>query len=318
LDRWRDLHAADRAAKQQAVLEALAKKAGVNLPSIVEGARHPERDRQIDEGLAELEAAATGLANQEKARLLRMRGRYRDAFEGQLAGPGDPKQLKFREVVSSEGDAIPGKCPGGLRSGFFSPWIGPDSTATADIVPSTDAPGTWLHPFIDIKSNSCDDTGPGKTVQDLEYRLDAPATTFGVEAVRVDLIATGVSSAKLGDTGWFSSPDPLYDHTRVQLDVFLGQQVGAESSILPLVSETLFAGHGGGARQIRSILSAETYKFNFFAQGADIGGGDLVCLVQVSCSALAIGSHAKVRLDFSTAQELGIFVGGVALIGIYA
>lgn len=316
LVRWQELVAANRAAKEQAIFEALGEK--IDLRSIMEVRQDRDRSRQIDEALAELEAEASRLANQEKARLLRVRGHYREAFEGQLAGPGEPKQLKFRELASSQGDATPGECPQRLGSGIFSPWIGPDSIAEAEITPSTDAPGMWLHPFIDIKSNSCDDTRPGKTIQDLTYRLDAPATSFGVETVRVDLIANGVSSAKLGDTGWFSSPDPFYEHTHVKLDVYLGQQVGSDSPILPLVSEELFAGHGGGARQVRSVLSGQTYPFNFFVRGADIGGGDLVCLVQVSCSALAIGSHAKVRLDFSAASGLGIFVGGVALIGTYA
>lgn len=318
LDEWRDLAAADRGAKQEAVLEALVEKAHVDLRSIVEGAQELERSRQIDEGLAELEADASRLANEDKARFLRVRAHYRDGFEGQLAGPGGPTQLKFRDVIYSYGDAFPGKCPQHLGSGIFSPWIGPDSIAEAEIAASTDTPGMWLHPFIQIKSNSCDETREGRTFQDVTYNLDAPSTSFGVEAVRVDLIANGVSSAKFGDTGWFTKPDPFYDHTYVSLDVYLAQQVDGEWSFLPLVSDTLFAGHGEGARQVRSVLSGQTYPFNFFVRGADIGGGDLMCLAQVTCSAIPIGSHAKVRLDFSAASGLGIFVGGVALIGTSA
>jgi hypothetical protein len=76
LVRWQELTAANRAAREQAIFEALGEK--IDLRSIMESRQDRERSRQIDEALAELEAEASRLANQEKARLLRVHGQYRD------------------------------------------------------------------------------------------------------------------------------------------------------------------------------------------------------------------------------------------------
>ena len=113
----------------------------------------------------------------------------------------------------------------------------------------------------------------------------------------------------LGDPeGWFDRPDPLYEHSYVKLDVYLAQGLGGEWQHWPLVSESLFSGRGNvDPKQIRSVLSGQTFPMNLFIQGADIGGGELLCLVHVTCSARAIGSYARARLDFAAAG-LGMFV----------
>ena len=316
-EQWQNLAAAERAARQDAILEALGEH--VDLRSIMERAHHPadgERTGQVADGLARLEEEASRLANEELAQFLRIRGHYRDAF-GEHPEVGGRRQLKFRDVLYTQGDTTQGTCTY-FGHGIFSPWIGPDSDVTADIASSTTPQGTWLYPRIVIRTNSCDDTREGRTFQDVTYRMDAPSASFGVEHVRVDLIASGISSAKLGDTGWFSKPSKLYDHSYVTLDTYIGQEIDGEWNVWPLVSDTLLVRHGEGAVQVRSALSGQTYSHNFFLRGADTGGGELLCFVQVSCSALPIGSDAMVRLDFGEGDGHGIFVGGVALIGAYA
>jgi hypothetical protein len=316
LQQLHDQVAADRNTTQQKVLEAIAKEAHVDLRSIVQAARGPQEQkrRYVVETLARLESQAIRRANQEKDRFHRIRRAYHETFEGQFAGPGQTAQLKFRDVLFSSGDGIPGRCSY-QGTGFFSPWIGPDSIATADIAPSTDTPGMWLHPRIVIDTKDCDDTREGMTMQDVTYRMDAPATSFGVANVRVDLIANGIASAHLGDTGWFSSPSSLYKHSTVGLEVYIAQKIGGEWQLWLLVSDTLFVGHGEYVTQIRSLLSGQTYPKNFFIRGTDVDGGEVLCLVQIACSALPIGNHARVRLDFGVADGHGIFLGGVALIG---
>ena len=326
LKRLRDMDRAERASAEDSVFDAIVGRAQADLGPALERARdaHLERRRQIAEATARLEADATERAIQEKERFLGIRGRYLEAFTGQLAGPGGTAQLKFRDILSSQGVTHPPECFHMNRGRLFGflPWdptVGPDHVVTADMASGTDAPGMWLHPRIDIDTNSCDDMGEANTFQELTYRMDPPATSFGVENVRVDLIASGIASAQLGDPeGWFDRPDPLYEHSYVRLDVYLAQGLGGEWQHWPLVSESLFSGRGNvDPRQIRSVLSGQTFPMNLFIQGADIGGGELLCLVHVTCSARAIGSYARARLDFAAAG-LGMFVGGVALIGTSA
>ena len=121
----------------------------------------------------------------------------------------------------------------------------------------------------------------------------------------------------LGDPqGWFIEADPLYYHTHVELGVAMTQQVGGELHTWPLLTEELFRARGNvDPTQMRAALSGQTYPHNFFVRGADVGGGALHCMVHISCSTVAIGSGARVLLDFGPGEGHGIFVGGVALLG---
>jgi hypothetical protein len=204
--------------------------------------------------------------------------------------------------------------------GFLSlPPLGPDITVSADIAPSTDSPGMWLYPSIDIIANSCDEMTEARTYQEVAYQLAAPATTFGVDSVRVDLIASGTFRSHLGDPpGWFTSASTLYVHTRVELTVVIGQQVGGAAQLSPVVSDEIFTARGNvDPGQVRAVLPGQTYPTNLFVSGADVGAGPLHCLVQVTCTTVTIGSGARVRLDFGAGQGHGLFVGGVALLGAY-
>ena len=242
LRQLRDRAATERIETQQRVMEAIAEKAGVDLRSILEDARggRRRRDDEIGAILPRLDAEANRRANQEKARLHRIREQYRDAFQGQVAGLLGSTQLKFRDVVHTYEEPIAPVCAH-LDSSIWNPTIGPDIAVTTEILPSTDTPGTWLHPRIDIVARSCDDMDVATTFQELLYRLDAPATSFGVENVRADVIANGIFRSVLGDPqGWFIEADPLYYHTHVELSVAMTQQVGGELHTWPLLTEELF------------------------------------------------------------------------------
>ena len=322
LQELRDQAAAERTETQLNVLQAIAEQANVDLRPILEAERDTrlERRRHIAETLARREAEARRRANQEQEHFHRIRGKYRDEFAGILAGPGDTTQLKFRDVISSQGNALPATCTEmDPWEGFWEPTIGMDTIATADIVTSPDTPGVWLHPKIDIDTNSCNRQRPAKTEQNLFYRMDPPAVSFGVQNVRVDLIANGIFSSHLGDPGIIVSADPLWPHTHVKLDVVIGQTIDNHEYSWPLMSVPLFEAHGNvDGRQIRVLLSGETFPFNFHVLGTDRGGGDLFCLVQVRCSTQTTGTDARALLDFGAADGHGIFVGGVALIGASA
>jgi hypothetical protein len=328
LQRLRNLDRAELASVGDSVLNAIVRQAEGDLTPVLEraGDAHLELRRQIVEATEQLEAEATERANQEKERFLGVRERYLEAFHGQLAGPGGTTQLKFRDVLTSQGVTQSPDCihmNSGKLFGFipWDPTVGPYHAVTADIASGTDAPGMWLHPKIKINTWSCDEMSSATTSQELTYRMDAPATSFGVENVRVDLIANGIASMQLGDpSSWpFVKWDPLYEHSYVKLDVLLAQEFSGDWQYWPLVSESLFLGRGNvDPRQIRAVLSGQTFPMNVFIRGSDIGGGDLLCQVHVSCSAKAYGTNSHWRLDFSAEAGLGMFVGGVALIGTSA
>lgn len=102
----------------------------------------------------------------------------------------------------------------------------------------------------------------------------------------------------------------------MQLDVLIAQLINGEWQEWPLLSDKLFVGAGNYARQIRSLLSGQTYPASVVLRKPDLGAGDVLCYVHLACSAEALGSDGRVRVDFRT-PDLGIFVGGVALIGEY-
>jgi|SRR5215207_2369461 len=313
----------ERAEIRKHLFDALAETAGDDLRSLLKEVQQTRQDRQrrIAELLPRLDAEANREATEEMARLHRIRERYRERFAGQVAGPGDPTQLKLRDVSHTSADVHEPRCEH-LDSGAWflpEPTIGPDIAVSADIVSSTDTPGMWLHPSIDIVARSCDEMTQATTHQEVGYQLAAPATTFGVDSIRVDLIANGTFRSHLGDPpGWFTSADPLYVHTRVELTVVLGQQVGGAAQLSPVASGEIFSAHGNvDPRQVRAVLSGQTYPTNLLVSGANVGGGTLHCLVQVTCTTVTIGSGARVRLDFGADHSHGIFVGGVALLGAY-
>jgi hypothetical protein len=323
LQELRDRAAAERTETELNILQAIAEQANVDLRPILEAERDArlERRRRIAETLARREAEASRRANQEKERFHRIRGKYRDEFEGLLAGPGGTTQLKFRDVISSSELVSPPKCTEMESSWWSGPsydWL--DSIVTADIVASTDTPGMWLHPKIDIRANGCNRMSRPVTFQTLYYRMDPPAVSFGVENVRVDLIATGIFSSHLGDpSGVLLKADPLWTHTHVTLKVVIGQIIDNHGYSWPLVSLPLFTAYGNvDGRQIRVLLSSETFPFNFHVLGTDRAGGDLFCVVTVICDTQPVGTGARHRLDFGAADGHGIFVGGVALIGASA
>ena len=322
-----DLRAAERADRADVhgrLVDAIAGSASADLRSLVEEVQRKRRAREAraQELLPRLDAEASHEANEEMARLHRIRERYRERFAGQVAGPGDPTQLKLRDVSYTYADVTEPRCEH-LDSWDFilpAPTVGPDISVSADIAPSTDTPGTWLHPSIDIVANSCDEMTEAKTYQEVAFQLAAPATTFGANSVRVDLIANGTFRSHLGDpSGWFTSASTLYVHTRVELSVVIGQQIAGAPQLSPLVSDEIFTAHGNvDPGQVRAVLSGQTYPANLFVSGADVGAGPLYCLVQLACTTVTIGSGARVRLDFGASQGHGIFLGGVALLGAYA
>jgi hypothetical protein len=119
----------------------------------------------------------------------------------------------------------------------------------------------------------------------------------------------------LGDfSGLFVNADPLYEHTFIQLDVYISQEINGVWQQWPLVSDKLFEGKGSYVKPIRLLLSGQPYPANIVIRRPELGGGDLLCHVQVTCSSLAIGSDGRARVDFRSSDQ-GMFVGGVSLIG---
>jgi len=263
--------------------------------------------------LEPLEAKALTEAKAQKARFHKARSAYQDVFAAGLpAAAGLPPQLKFKRPVDSSSTFARADCNkiiGGLD---------PDGgawEASADLADNGDA-GVWLYPYIFTDTGDCDDSKAGQTLQDLSYAMSAPAQSFYVSSVRVDLVGNGLASSVLGDFKWPTKADPLYEHSFVQLDVWVAQEVNGEYQQWPLVTDRLFTGKGEYARQIRSVLSGGPYPASIVIRKPEAGGGDVVCHLQVACSALAIGSDGRVKIDYR-APDLGIFVGGVALLGQY-
>ena len=306
----------ERKQAQRTILEKIADRTQIEVASLLDrdqGRREAGR-RQVAETFSRLEARVGERAKADASRFQRIRASYLKSFGGIAPLVPGTTQLKFRDPLVWAGDASPGKCTY-LGSGITSGWIGPQSEASADIAPSTDSPGMWLYPRLYIDSKDCDDMNVGTTLQDVTYRMSAPATSFGVSSVRVDLISNGIASCHIGDGGWTWSPSYLYQHSLVTLDAYIAQLLDGEWHMWPLLSDTLFAGHGDYVQQIRLLLSNQTYSVNLAIRGADVGGGDLLCFVEVGCSVQAEGTDGRVSIDFSAGDSRGIFVGGVALLG---
>lgn len=297
------------------MVERLAKEARIDIQGFFDDARRrgAAKGRYVRQALEPLEARALAEARAQKEQFHKVRSAYQESFAAGLpAAAALPPQLKFRRPFASTSTATRGDCNEII--GGTSPDAG-TWEAAADLADNGDA-GVWLYPYIYSDSGDCDDSTGAETLQDLSYAMAPPATSFYVSSVRVDLIGNGLASGVLGDFKWPTKASPLYEHSFVQLDVYLAQQVNGEWQQWPLVSDRLFSGKGDYARQIRSVLSGGPYPASIVVRKPEAGGGDLVCQVQVVCSALAIGSNGRVKIDYR-APDLGIFVGGVALLGQY-
>ncbi|HKU61135.1 MAG TPA: hypothetical protein VJQ44_07965 [Gemmatimonadales bacterium] len=297
------------------MVERLAKETKVDIQGLFDEhrRRNAAQRRYVRQALQPLEARALAEAKAEKARFHKTRSAYQELFAAGLpAATALPPQLKFKRPVDSSSTFSRADCNkiiGGLD---------PDAgawEASADLTDNGDA-GVWLYPYIYTDTGDCDDSKAGQTLQDLSYAMSPPAQSFYVSSVRVDLVGNGLASSVLGDFKWPTKADPLYEHTYVQLDVWVAQEVNGEYQQWPLVSDRLFTGKGEYARQIRSVLSGGPYPASIVIRKPDAGGGDVVCHLQVACSSLAIGSDGRVKIDYR-APDLGIFVGGVALLGQY-
>jgi hypothetical protein len=316
LQQLRNRIGTERKQAQRTILQKIADLTQIEGAALPGGdqRRREARRRQVAETFARLEARVGEHVKADASRFQQIRASYLKSFGGKAPLAPGTTQLKFRDLLTWAGDASPGTCTY-FGSGIFSPWIGPQSEASADIASSTDSPGIWLHPRLFIDSNDCDDTNVGTTLQDVTYRMAAPVNSFGVSSVRVDLIANGLASCHIGDGGWTWSPSYLYQHSTVTLDAYIAQLLDGEWHMWPLLSNTLFAGHGDYVQQIRLLQSNQTYSVNLAIRGADVGGGDLLCFVEVGCSVQAEGTDGRVSIDFSAGDSRGMFVGGVALLG---
>lgn len=304
----------ERERTHDGIIKTIAKEARVDLDSIFEEARRRNavKRRYVTETLNRLEAETAERAREHQRHVHQIRTEYLKTFRRELAAQAGTTELKFRDPVTWAGDAQKGDCSyivGGTSAdaGFHE--------ASAEILPSPDSPGMWLHPRIFSDSGDCDDTRPGTSFHNLTYQMGPPATSFAVSSVRVDLLANGMGSSVLGDPGCFREWNPYFEHSFIVLDVHIAQQVNGVWHEWPLLSDKLFSGAGEYVKQIRPLLSGQTYPANIILRKADAGGGALLCHVQVACSARALGADGRVLLDFSTASGLGIFLGGVALLG---
>jgi hypothetical protein len=313
LRRLRHRIESEREKTHHQMVERLAKEARIDIKGFFDEARRrgAAKRRYVRQALEPLEARALAEARAQKERFHKARSAYQESFAaGMPAAAALPPQLKFRRPFASTSTATRGDC--NEIVGGTDPDAG-TWEAAADLADNGDA-GVWLYPYISSDSGDCDDSTAAKTVQDLSYAMPPPATSFYVSSVRVDLIGNGLASGLLGDFKWPKEANTGYEHSFVQLDVYVSQQVNGEWQQWPLVSERLFSGRGDYARQIRSVLSGGTYPASIVVRKREAGGGDLVCHVQVVCSALALGSNGRTKIDYR-APDLGIFVGGVALLG---
>jgi hypothetical protein len=310
LQRLRHRISSERKRVHQGILERVAKQAGVDLQPIFEEARrrNAAKRQYVTRTLERLEAKAVERAATEKKQFHRIRSEYIATFN-QLEQ--STPQLKFHEPMVSSESAQPGQCNLIFGSACSDPSPG-NYEARADVRP--DPNGIWLLPLITNDNGDCDETLPGTTLQDLTYRMATPTRSFAVNSIRVDLIGNGVATSVFGDAGYFAECNSLFVHSFIDMDVLIAQQVNGIWQQWPLVSDRLFAGQGEYAKQIRLVLSGQTYPAAFVVRTPEIGGGDLLCHLQLVCSAQACGTDGRNGMDFQQI-DLGIFVGGVALLG---
>jgi hypothetical protein len=124
----------------------------------------------------------------------------------------------------------------------------------------------------------------------------------------------GSPPSHLGDGGFLEEANPLYVHSFIDMTLHIAQLVNGEWQQWPLLSDRLFVGNGDYVKQIRLLLSGQTYPAAIVIRKPDVGGGDLLCHLQVVCSADTIGTDGRVGIDLR-APDHGIFVGGITLLG---
>jgi hypothetical protein len=299
----------ERGRAHRSILEHLAREAQVDLKPIFEQAqrRNLAKRHYVDQTLKRLQAQASERAKAQKKKFHRIRADYvRDFAPLEQTTP----QLKFHQPIASSASAQKGDCHEEIGYQCTPPNFG-KHTAAADTGP--DPAGIWAFAFIDNDSGDCLETLPGTTLHDFTYQTGPPANSFAVDSIRVDLIANGAGTSHFGDTPFLSSPNPEYVHSFVDMDLYIAQQVNGEWQQWPLLSDRLFEGSGEYVRQIRLVLSGQTYPVGIALRKPDVGGGDILCHLQLSCSADTIGTDGRSQLDFS--GEHGFFIGGVALLG---
>ena len=311
LVRLRQRISSERQRAHRRILERVAEQAHVDLQPIFEEAqrRNAAKRQYVTRTLERLGAAAAERAKEEKQHFHRVREDYVQTFSDLLAAT---PQLKFHQPGSVDSVAQPGDCNVIMGGACSAPSPG-TYEASADTGP--DPVGIWLYPFINGDSGDCDDARAGKTFQDLAYQMGPPSSSFAVNNVRVDLIGNGVGIAHPGDGPFLGGePNPEYVHSFIDLSVFLSQLVNGQWQSWPLLSDRLFAGTLDYVRQIRLVLSGQTYPVSIAIRKPDAGGGTLLCYLQLVCSAITMGTDGRVSIDFR-APDHGIFVGGVALLG---
>jgi hypothetical protein len=311
LVRLRHRITSERKRAHQSILERVAKQANVDLQPIFEEAqrRNAAKRRYVTRTFERLEAKAAERAKAQKKHFHRIRTDYIRTFSDlEQSTP----QLKFHQPIATSSSAQAGECNEIIGYACSPPDLG-SHEASADFGP--DPVGIWLFPFINSDSGDCDETIPATTLHDLTYQMGPPTNSFAVSSIRVDLIANGVATSHLGDPdGLFEKANPYYVHSFIDMTLWIAQQVNGEWQQWPLLSDRLFSGNGDYAKQIRLVLSGQTYPAAIVIRKPDVGGGDLLCHLQVVCSADTIGADGRVGIDLR-GPDHGMFVGGVALLG---
>ena len=307
---------------QRRIFEVIAPTATENLAATVKDAhaRAQATRAELHRTMTQIEARALTQAKADLDALRRVRSEHRSHFGDHISTHPTRAQLKFRNPVSWSGLARPGECFTNFAGdGWFAPDL-PTYEASAEM--SVDEQGAWLHPYLYVDDADCDGTRRGGyTRHELIYRMAAPSQAFSVDSVRVDLVGSGISTAIPGPMvspwGALGSGFTIGRWTLVSIVVNLAQRVGDSWAIWPLVSDTPFRALGEHAEQVRLVLPGQTYPTNFRLRSPTGNGGELVCFVQLTCRTDGSGFHSgRARLSFA-APDLGIFVGGVALIGGY-
>jgi len=251
----------ERARTHRRILERIAKQAHVDLEPILEDARrrNAAKRHHVTKTLAKLEAQAAELAKTEKKHFHRIRSDYLNSFGGKPPLAAGGAELKFHQPIAWQGEARPGDC-NVIVGSWFDVDLG-TYEASAEIAAPGDV-GIWLYPYIYSDTVDCEDTEVAHTLQDLTYQMDPPTTNYMVNSIRVDLIANGLASNWASEGPWwfpFREVNPIYEQAFVQLDVYIAQQISGQWQQWPLLSDRLFLGLGAYSRQIRSLLSGQTY-----------------------------------------------------------
>lgn len=188
-----------------------------------------------------------------------------------------------------------------------------EATAAARLVDGA----LMFHPFIHTSSGDCEDSGWASVMQNANFTRAAPDRLFHVQRVLVEMSGTGHGYAHLGGYGFWQNPNPAYDHTRVKLSLYLEQYVPGNEfgGAWPINDRPVLLRNGDYNQAI--TIEAEQAEFGYYLQGKQDGGGDLFCFLRLDTQATALGSDARVHIDFSEESGFYIRVNGILLIGNY-